>query len=589
MPDEYDEHPTDEDLAESAKRVGITPHRSATMRDRFDDHPTDEELAYDAARVLGPRPSSATMPDEHPPSEEELARNERKLFGEKDLFGSNVVPLRSAQPDESGSVEDIVVNKLNKYYAKTMLGNKFKIIDESVPGVVRFLDEKDFIAILRSEKALITITEPNGTIKPRIEPVTTIWLNHRKARIYRMVIFDTHKIFDPTVWGPHVDYNLWRGPATFPQKGSCYKTLRYIRDVVCNGDKETYRWLMAWVAHMVFRPWEKPDTAIAIQGEEEGTGKSFFVWILSLLLDGKEESMERSFPLYFKASSAKMITGEFNGHLEHCLLLHAEEAFRAESDREDAIIKDLISGGKLGIHGKYRDAKLSNNYIRLILTGNPPHIVKVGRFARRFLVLKISDKKMLKTDYFGDLAKNLHCGALEALMYYLKKYPIHKFNLRVAPKTAALADQKEASSTPEEQFWKSRLYTGELTMDGTVEKGQNKYYANDIGTEYLIIKNRLYRNYEKFAKNIRGARVSDEVWFGRRFAKFFNAKESLVRLKVNNTGAPLIGLATDKLPDNTNYYVIPKLSICRELFSDYIGQPIEWPDDVEDWLDKPFG
>ena len=329
-------------------------------------------------------------------------------------------------------------------------------------------------------------------------------------------------------------------------------------------------------------PMEKPETAIAIQGEEEGTGKSFFPWILSKLLDGDGSKTNQR--LYFKASNSKLITGDFSGHLERILLLHAEEAFSAENERENSIIKDLISGEDMSIHPKNIEARISRNYIRLILTGNPPHIVKAGRFARRFLVLKISPKQRLNTDYFRELSDDLFTGGFEALMYYLDHYPIYKYNLRVAPKTAALAEQKDASSSSEEQFWRSRLYTGELTMDGTVD---NKYYANG-GTEYLIIKNRLYRQYENFAKKIRNARVSDEVWFGRRFSKFFNTKDTLVRSKVNDTGAPLIGLATDKLGDNTNYYVFPKLSICRQLFSDYVGQPIEWPDDVEEWTDKPF-
>jgi hypothetical protein len=553
-----------------------------------DEYPTDEELAKNRIKLFGEPPSSAT--DDLPPTDEEIARNEKKLFGDhagSDMFGPKVVPIRSAQPADDTSAEGAVVNKLNKYYAKVMLGNKFKIIDESVPGVVRFLDEKDFIAILRSEKALITLTDPGGTtIKAKYEPVTTIWLNHRKARIYRMVIFDPRREFNPNVWGPNVDYNLWRGFATKSVRvhGAGYKVLRYIRDILCDGNKDQFRWLMAWVAHMRQRPWEKPETAIAIQGEEEGTGKSFFPWILSKLLDGDDSNITHR--LYFKASNSKLITGDFSGHLERILLLHAEEAFSAENERENSIIKDLISGEDMSIHPKNIEARISKNYIRLILSGNPPHIVKAGRFARRFLVLKISPKQRLNTDYFRELSDDLFTGGFEALMYYLDHYPIFKYNLRVAPKTAALAEQKDASSSSEEQFWRSRLYTGELRMDGTTE---NKYYSRNIGTEYLIIKNRLYREYEAFARKLRNARLSDEVWFGRRFSKFFNAKDSLVRSKINDTGAPLIGLASDKLGDNTNYYVIPKLSICRQLFSDYVGQPVEWPDDSEEWTDKPFG
>ena len=519
--------------------------------------------------MSGPEPVADEFEDH--PTNEEIERNLKKLFGD------NVVPYKASPPNESGSTEDVVIAKLNEYYAKTMLGNQFKIIDESIPGRVRFLDEKHFISNLRGEKALITITEPGGAIKPKFEPVSTIWLNHKKARRYRMVIFDPRREFQRT----NEDYNLWPGFAIKPVRGNCYKFLRYVRDIVCAGDKAIYRWLMAWVAHMVQRPWEKPETAVAIQGEEEGTGKSFFPKVLSILLDGLEPRSDHL--LYFTTSNSKMITGDFSGHLEYCVLLHAEEAFSAENERENSIIKNLVSEDTIGINAKNKEAKRSRNFIRLILTGNPPHIVKAGRFARRFLVLKILPKQRLNTDYFRELSDDLHTGGFDALMFYLARYPIFKYNLRVAPRTNALSEQQEGSFTSEEEFWHNRLHTGELTIEKTTE---NHYYKG-LGIEALIGRAQMFYWYQHFARKQGKRKISNEVWFGRNFSKFFNENKTLVQTKNKITGAPLIGLATVK-PDDLNYYVIPKLSICRELFQAYLGRKVEWPDESEEWIDKPY-
>jgi hypothetical protein len=508
------------------------------------------------------------MPDERPPSEEELAKNEKKLFG------NNVVKFPEKQEEKIEDKEGIV-KVLDKHFADALMGSKYVIINERRPDKVVFMSKKDFIDLMASEKMLITSSGPNGDVKAKFEPVSKLWLES-KHRSYGFVVFDPRKPYHRD----DKDYNLFRGFGIIPKKGQCYKTLQYIRYVLCNGNKEHYRWLMAWCAQMFQKPAEKPETAVAIQGEEEGTGKSFFPQILAKLLDGKEYGSAHK--LYFTTSNAKMITGDFSGHLEHCILLHAEEAFRAESDREDSIIKNLISEDNLSINAKNIEAKLSKNFIRLILTGNPPHIVKAGRFARRFLVLKISNRRLLDTVYFKELSDELYNGGYEALMYYFMHYPIHKFNLRVVLKTEALLEQKLESMKGEERFWYTILHTGELEFLGT---NHGKYYGN-MEKEYMSIKYKLFNRFQRFMNKKPEKNRSDEVSFGMRFSKFFPLIVDNAVVKDRN-GNLMKMLKSDKIQES-NCYVIPSLSTCRRLFDVYLGQRCDWPND-DDWIEKEYG
>ena len=419
-----DEYPTAEEQARYHKKLF------------GDEYPTLEEARATNKKLFGEPLSNATDEFDDHPTDEAIARNKEKLGL------SNVVPIKTA-PTVIDTRDGIVAELNARGYGTVFKDDKFKVVYIDRYGVIHFYTKKDFVDSMAKEKMLVTETSPGGVTTGKFKPVSLHWLEHNQHKEYEKVIFDPsreHTLNDR-------DLNLFPGFAFKPKKGQCYKTLMYIRDVICNGDKDVYRWLMAWSAHIFQNPREKPETAVAIQGEEEGTGKSFFPHIISRLLD--KQNMGITQRLYFKASNAKMITGDFSGHLEHCLVLHAEEAFSAESNKEDSIIKDLISGDEIGINAKNIEAKLSRNYIRLILTGNPPHIVKVSRFARRFLVLKISAKHALDTDYFRELSDELVLGGYEALMYYFMHYPIYKYNLRIVKKTKALfgADNTEHGHT----------------------------------------------------------------------------------------------------------------------------------------------
>jgi Family of unknown function (DUF5906) len=530
-----DEYPTAEEQARYHKKL---------FDDEFEDHPTDEQIA----------------------------RNKEKLGI------SNVVPISKNSTKWESVEKDDIIKEWNKPYSTAYKNGKFKVIMETDNGPI-FLDQRDFVQKNAKKKMLTENKDPQGhTIRYKLEPIAKYWLEHANRRDYDNVIVDFRKPFNPLT---DKNYNLFRGFPIKAVKGQCYKNLMHYREHLCGGNKDHFRWLMAWVAHMFQRPWELPETAVAIQGEEEGTGKSFFPKTLGVLLNGQDGGA--ALKLYFKASNAKMITGDFSGHLEGKLLLHAEEAFRADSEKEDAIIKDLITGADIGINPKNIEAKLSRNYMRLMLTGNPPHIVKAGRFARRFLVLKASSKMVLNTDYFRELSDELALGGYEALMYYWMHYPIHKYNLRVAPKTEGLLEQKLLGMTDEERFWYNLLYIGELPFKGVTT--DSKYYGEGV-VGYIVVKYKLFNHFQRSTNRKLGRDRSYEVVFGKKFAKFLPKLDEFGRIIRERGGAPMKALQSDKF-DQLNSYVIPCLSVARQMFDAYLGQPCDWAE-IEDWAERQY-
>ncbi len=71
-------------------------------------------------------------------------------------------------------------------------------------------------------------------------------------------------------------YNLWRGFMVRPAEGSWPLMKKHIRDVLCDSDKEVFRYLLRWLARLIQKPWVPGEVAIVLRGKK-GIGKGIFV------------------------------------------------------------------------------------------------------------------------------------------------------------------------------------------------------------------------------------------------------------------------------------------------------------------------
>jgi Family of unknown function (DUF5906) len=573
MPDEYDEHPTDEDLAESAKRVGITLHRSATKHDEYDEHPTDEKLARDMKK-LGIAPRSATKhDDEHPPTEEELARNERKLFGEKDLFGSNVVPLRSAMGIEGKAN---IIAAVSKYFCRGKIGNKFCIIDTTKLNTVAFLSRTEFVHSMESQRALVEVLLPNGEGKLKYELVSKIWLESPLAAEFTDVVLDCKLPFGLQ---PNKLFNLWRDFATEAHQGDCHLTLAYFKDVIANKNEEICNWVLDFLAHMVQKPWEKPEVALLLVGLF-GVGKTFFMDIVNVLIDGKKRHVH-----CFKTSRPNDIYGNHPDRLIHLIALLLEEVTWGGDIQNAGLLKDLITGKTITINIKHGPTITVENFMRVIMGGNPGWKVPAGAGERRYTAINVSDAHQQDHAYFAAIQNELDNGGYEALMYELTTRDISKFNPRKALNTSELMEQQIASMSSLERWWLSVLRKGKITSIGAEDNG-----ANDDCGWIIVYREGLYTAYKRAMKTIgtRQKLLQDDE-FSIQWRSLIPLVDGSHVVK-NEDGRRVVSLVKMKRvgKDRTYCHVIPPLSVCRELIQLRLnGNALDWEEPF-DWEDTEF-
>jgi hypothetical protein len=271
------------------------------------------------------------------------------------------------------------------------------------------------------------------------------WLGHSNRKEFKGLYFHP-KLVKPDY------YNLYRGFSVEPVEGDTEPFLSFCKEVVCNGDESYYEYLIAWMAHLFQKPEEKIGVAIIIRGLK-GTGKGQYMNHLGSLLGNH----------YMAISNGEHLVGKFNAHLEKLLLLGVDEAFWSGDSKAEGILKNLVTEPRIMIERKGIDPMSLDSFVRVVMTTNNDYAVPASADERRWFVLDCANTYKGDFDYFAALQYHMDNGGREALLHYLLNYQIpEEIELRSAPATTGLGDQKVHSLDPISQWWFHCLQENEL-------------------------------------------------------------------------------------------------------------------------------
>lgn len=285
----------------------------------------------------------------------------------------------------------------------------------------------------------------------KTQPVGHWWLKHRLARQYDAMVFAPGQETKGNL------YNLWRGFSCEARPGDCSLFLEHIKGNLCRDDEDHYDYLMKWMARCVQKPSLQGETAIVLRGAQ-GTGKSFFAKTFGSLW-GRH---------FMAVADAKFMVGSFNAHLRDTVVLFGDEAFYAGDKKHEGVLKTLVTEETLASEAKYRNMETVRNCLHLIMASNSDWVIPAGIGERRFFVLDVSESKMQNTRYFQAIKKQMDNGGREAFLHLLQNMDLKGYNIRNAPKTSALQDQKQLSMDPLSEWIICLAQEGRLP--GRVEK-----------------------------------------------------------------------------------------------------------------------
>jgi hypothetical protein len=461
---------------------------------------------------------------------------------------NNTPPLENTYPGKvEHTVRDVYdryvytevpdyVTELNERNFVTRDGKTFVCTEEydlqlerNVLHYSSFNDFKNF----HGSKRVAVGTNKDGS--PIYKSLGLAWLESKYRRQYEGIKMAPTKEFPGY-------YNLWKGFGVEQVKGSWKWMKDHILNIICDGDKQLFLYVMGWCARMVQSPGELGEVALVLQGGR-GVGKGVFGNALRRLLAHHSCHI----------TSTRHLTGNFNAHMESCVFLFVDEALWAGDKAGENVLKGLITEAVIPVERKFVDLKQVPNMLHILMASNNDWVVPAGLDERRYCILKVSDAKAGKYKYFQTLLHEMNNGGLEAMLFDLLKLDISNFNVRDFPKTVGLFEQKLQSMEPIEGWWYQKLQDGEISSCHGWETIPIKVAHED----YLEVTS-------KMSGQIRKASITS---FGMVITKLLpkgwpKKKKHLITV-----------LMCEK---RVNHYEMPPLKECRKHFEGIIGENVTW-------------
>ncbi len=483
--------------------------------------------------------------------------------------------------EEIQLIDDLVEDRRGSHYIDE-LGHCFRIRNYGNRARVAWFDENGLLQTMSHgqfrdahvEKEIEI--EVKGRPEPKKIKLVDHWLKHPLTKKYDRVDFQ------PGVKQEDMQLdvlNLWRGwPSRLGEPGwdamrigehglvpdrdgifdgdempelYCDLFLDHMLNNMCGGDDEVMHYLLGWMADALWNP-GPCDTAIILQGLQ-GSGKTFWA-----------ETFMSFFGEYGQTFvDDRQVLGNFNKHLEHLLVVFADDAFFAGSKSNAAKLKTFTTSKTIRIEPNGVDSYKVPKKFRLIMASNDPHIIRAEIDDRRNLVLAVdAGEQNQDKDYFRAMQKELDQGGLRALFRWLtgawwgKAVGEGRFKMWKRPVTKALDEQKGMSLPPEQMIIQNMLMAGEPPCD---------FISDEEG---MFVPTRLM---------IEGAKLTakQEVAFTK--ALKATSGESAAsgkqrRILVHGKSRVLRGR------------LMPSLAVARKNWETYIKRQVAWPSDVVAWV-----
>lgn len=371
--------------------------------------------------------------------------------------------------DEPGEDDDPDVWRVNRDYA---------VVD--VPGgvaIARFKDD-DFDLLSKSSFEL-KMANRRVLVRDKQAPLSRYWLQHPLRKDFDGLVFD------PSGRSPDRMLNMWRGwSVSADVSGSCERFLALIEDVVCPDDPAARDYLIKWFAHMVQYPAVKPGVTLVLIGGK-GVGKDSLIEYAGGMLRPKN---------YVNMDTPTHLTGNFNAHLETCLLGHMQEGVFSGNIAQAEVLKARITGHRQAIERKGLDVFEVDSFTRLAITSNSWNAILASADERRFAVYNCAGKK--ERAYYDALHQERLNGGPAALMSYLRSIDLADFDVRSPPDSHGLREQKLNSLRGVRAWWLDVLQSGRLPqgLGNSFEHTGDEEGADDWQTHTQFVTTEVLRS-----------------------------------------------------------------------------------------------
>lgn len=446
-------------------------------------------------------------------------------------YSGKPITLRTIHRLARMAGEDSDIARLNHRHAIVAIRGRTLVATEGEDGGTDFGPVHDLHNLYANDRVPVSET--------RTEEVSRRWMRHLHRRTYPNGV-----AFAPG-GAPAGALNLFRGWAVKPNPdASCDLFLRHVREVICKSNKAHARYVLGWMAQMIQQPDKKPGVGLVLRGTK-GAGKDTVAEYLARMIG------HRHVPT---VANAEHIVGKFNHRMESALLFHVQEGSWAGDRKAEELLKYLVTSPYVEIERKGVDSINLPSVLRMFISANAEWVVPASRDERRWAVFDVSDARKGDDAYFAALRAEMDGDGPAALLDFLQTYDLTAFNVRHAPETEGLLNQKLASLRGIHKWWFESLSSGEVGSNFLTKPWEDGWQFVDC--------DELRGGYISFMRNRRfDGDPLDAATFGKQL------REMLPSIAHKRRGGRV---------RRAYAYNLPPLLLARRAFEKWIGSPVDW-------------
>jgi len=274
------------------------------------------------------------------------------------------------------------VLKMNeRFMCTTQGGNSIICISKDADG-----NERHTRTTPGDFKGLVAANLPPIMVGEKYVPAAEYWLKSKYRR-------EGDIVMEYPGTEREGDLNQYQGFAIKPvecQPEDVQFFLDHVKYVICDGNEKHAEFLLDMLAAKMQKPLDLLGIALVLAGRE-GTGKSAFGEIFRLIIGPTHAT---------KVSTRDALLGAYSGGMSSMIFVSGEEAVFSAHKGEAERLKALITESPLDWNNKFIKPWSQRNCLFLMFTANENWVIPAGFDSRRFLVLKVSDIRMMDTDYW---------------------------------------------------------------------------------------------------------------------------------------------------------------------------------------------
>ena len=423
----------------------------------------------------------------------------------------------------------------------------------NISAEIRIIDNHEVSDVLAGKKNDISLYKrPEGQLVMK-RYIETLAIASKPKEIIEQFLVDpkTHT-YDEIAFSPlktpSTTLNYWRGPTVTPAAGDWSIIRDFLYGVICDEDLTLYHYLLRYIAHMLQHPEEKPSIAIVMLSRS-GCGKGTFFQLLANIWSKSA----------IEVSDINHVIGSFNAALEKNYVVMMDEALFVGNKAAMERLKNMISEPTVRVEQKYQPSRTINSYHRFFAASNSEHFATIPIDDRRFVFIKVSDRKQQDLIYFDMVYKAINTSAtIAAFVYDLFAMDLTHFQVRQRPITQEHLKQRIQSLDGFERFWLEVLEAGKFRVKSAYGSISTTDWEDPIfiGTQEIIDS---YSYYDKNAS---------------RYEPLQSQKISAALKKICPSAQN--DRVTTPFGNQERGYQLPSMSIAKKEFEKAIKTSIDW-------------